>query len=82
MCQKCVWRSKETGITKNKIKKSENKIIRVTQDRIYRDIENLYEQVGDYCKPVRVGNFYSNNYIEYKNNGDRNKKTPINQRIR
>ena len=24
----------------------------------------------DYYKPVRVGNFWSNNYIEYKNKGD------------
>ena len=26
-------------------------------------------------KPVRVSNFWSNNYIEYESNGDRN-KTP------
>ena len=25
----------------------------------------------DYYKPVRVGNFWSNNYIEYKSTGDR-----------
>ena len=29
----------------------------------------------NYNKPVRVSNFWSNNYIEYKSNGDRN-KTP------
>ena len=27
----------------------------------------------DYYEPVRVGNFLSNNYIEYESIGDRNK---------
>ena len=27
-------------------------------------------------EPVRVSNFSSNNYIEYKSNGDRNKTLP------
>ena len=26
-----------------------------------------------YRKPVRVNNFWNNNFIEYENNGDRNK---------
>ena len=36
-----------------------------------RDIRILFEkkEVEDYYKPVRVGNFYSNNYIEYESNG-------------
>ena len=38
-----------------------------------RDIRNLFEEQEDYYVPVRVGNFLSNNYIEFKNNGDRNK---------
>ena len=38
-----------------------------------RDIRNLFEEQEDYYIPVRVGNFLSNNYIEFKNNGDRNK---------
>ena len=33
-----------------------------------------------YYQPVRVGNFYSNNYIKYESNGDRNQNL-INQRI-
>ena len=45
----------------------ENKAI---EDRIFRDIRNLFEH-EDYYKPVRVGNFWSNNYIEYKVKGDR-----------
>ena len=27
----------------------------------------------NYYEPVRVNNFWSNNYIEYESNGDRNK---------
>ena len=39
-------------------------------------IRNIFEH-GDeeenYYKPLNVGNFWSNNYIEYKSNNDRNK---------
>ena len=40
-----------------------------------RDIKNLFEheEEENYYRPVRVSNFWSNNYIEYKSNGDRNK---------
>ena len=31
----------------------------------------------DYYKPVRVGNFWSNIYIECEGNGDRNKTLSI-----
>ena len=31
----------------------------------------------DCYKPVTVSNFWSNNYIEYKSNGDRNKTLPV-----
>ena len=31
----------------------------------------------DYYKPVRIGNFWSNNYTEYKSNGDRNKTLSV-----
>ena len=31
------------------------------------------QEEKDYYKPVRVGNFWSNNYIEYESNRDRNK---------
>ena len=44
------------------------------KDRIIRDIRNLFEhEEEDYYKPVRVGNFWSNNYIEYESIDDRNK---------
>ena len=39
-------------------------------------IRNIFEH-GDeeenYYKPLNVSNFWSNNYIEYKSNNDRNK---------
>ena len=43
---------------------------------IHRDIKNLFEheeEEENYYKPVRVSNFWSNNYIESESNGDRNK---------
>ena len=42
-----------------------------------RDIRSLFEEQEDYYIPVRVGNFLSNNYIEFKNNGDRNKAPSV-----
>ena len=30
---------------------------------VIRDIKTLFEQQEDYYKPVRVGNFWNNNYI-------------------
>ena len=38
------------------------------KDKILIHIKNLFEE---YYKPVRVNNFWSNNYIEYKSNSDR-----------
>ena len=39
------------------------------KDRIIRDIKSLFEREEDYYKGGGVGNFYSNNYIEYESNG-------------
>ena len=50
--------------------KTENKTIK---DKIIRDIKLLFRQEDDYYKPVREGNFWNNNYIEYESNGDKNK---------
>ena len=36
-----------------------------------------YEEEVNYYKPVRVNNFWSNNYFEYENNNDRNKKLSV-----
>ena len=54
--------------------KKENEAI---QDRIIKDIKKLFEQEEDYCKPVKEGKFYSNNYFEYESNGYRNKTLSI-----
>ena len=40
------------------------------KDEIFRDIKNLFDE---YYKPVRVNNFWINNYIEYKSNNNRYK---------
>ena len=52
----------------------ENKAIK---DIILRDIRNLFEndEEENYYKPVRVSNFWSNNYIEFETNNDRH-RTP------
>ena len=39
---------------------------------------NLFEhEEQNYYKPLTIGNFWSNNYIEYGNNGDRNKTLSV-----
>ena len=37
-------------------------------------IKTHFERENNFYKPLRVGNFWNNNYIEYESNGDRNKK--------
>ena len=54
------------GITNLFWLKKENKAIKC---RILRSIRNLFEH-EDYYKPVRIGNFWSNSYIECKSKGD------------
>ena len=46
---------------------------------ILRDIRNLFEheEKKNYYKPVRVSNFWSNNYFEYESSGDRNKTLSV-----
>ena len=51
--------------------KKENKAIK---NRIIGNIRNIFEhKEEDYYKLVKVGSFWSNNYIEYESNGNRNK---------
>ena len=58
--------------------KKENESIK---DRVIRDTRHLLEhEVEAYYKPIRVGNFCSNSYTKYENNGDR-KKNIVNWRI-
>ena len=45
-----------------------------TNDKLMRDIKTLFEldKEDDY-KPVRTGNAFNRNYIEYESNGDKDK---------
>ena len=56
--------------------KTENEVIK---DRITRGIKILFEKERNCYIPVRVGNFWSNNYIKYRCNSDRNKNLSINE---
>ena len=49
------------------------------KDRILRDIKNPFghEEEENYYKPVRVISFWSNNYVEYESNSDRNKTLSV-----
>ena len=42
-----------------------------------RYIKTLFEQEDDYYEPIRVGNFWNNNYIEQESNGDKNKNLSV-----
>ena len=51
-------------------------------DRTIRNIINNFElenEEKNYCKQIRVDNFYSNNYIVYRSNGDRNKRLSVDE---
>ena len=55
-----------------------NKWVKGIKDIVLRNIKNLFEnekEEENYYKPVRVNknNFQTNNYIEDKSNGDKNK---------
>ena len=48
------------------------------KDKIIRDTRTLFEQKEeDYYKPMRLGNFWNNNYIEYESSSDRNKNLSV-----
>ena len=47
-------------------------------DKILRDIRTLFESdQKEYYKPIRIGNAFSNNYIEYECNGDKDNMLSI-----
>ena len=55
-----------------RLKKEVNRVNNI----VLRNIKNLSEtekEEENYYKPVILNNFQSNNYIEYKSNGDKNK---------
>ena len=47
--------------------KKENKTIK---ERIIRDNRNIFELEEDYYKPEKVGNFWCNSSIDYRNKGN------------
>ena len=49
------------------------------KNRIFRDIKNLFghREEENHYKPVRTSSFWSNNNIEYENNGDINKTLSV-----
>ena len=53
----------------------QGKETKAVNDRILRNINNLFEheEEENHYKSVRVNNCWSNSYIEYESNGDRNK---------
>ena len=58
-------------------KQSERQTVRASKDRINRDIRNCFELEEDYSKPVKVGVFWRNNYIENKINEYNDKNLSI-----
>ena len=65
---------------KKKRKKLEKKINdRLIKYRIIRDIWTLFErqEEKDYYKPKRISNLWSDNYIEYEGNGDKNRSLTL-----
>ena len=48
------------------------------KDRIIKDVNNFFEpEEENYYKPARVINFWSNSYIEYECNCNRNKTLSV-----
>ena len=50
-------------------------------DKILRGIRTLFESEEDYYEPLRIGNAFNSNYIEYESNGDKDRKLTINEYI-
>ena len=51
-------------------------------DKILKDIRTLFESdEEDYYKPLRTGNAFNSNYIEYEGNGDKNKSLSIKKHL-
>ena len=48
------------------------KVNETIKDKIIVDIKTNFADEDDYYKPVKVGNIWSNNYIEYESDGDKN----------
>ena len=49
------------------------------ETKVIKDIKNIFEhkEEENFYKPIKVSNFWSNNYIECKSKGDRNKTLSV-----
>ena len=54
-------------------KKKDNGI----KGEVLRYIRTLFEPEKDYYKPVKIGNAFDDNFIEYESNGDKDKMQSI-----
>ena len=54
-----------------------DKTIRQIKPGVNKDIRKITEFEEDDGKPVRIGNFWNNNYIEYESNGNKNKENKL-----
>ena len=80
MCQLVNYVHGVKGNQENQILKNNQKTetIKANKNRIIRDIKNRSEQQEEHCyKLVRIGDFYSNNYIERESDSDRYKTLSI-----
>ena len=55
-----------------RIKKNEG--IKYIVPRSIKKLSEYKKEKENYCKPVKVNTFWNNDYIDYKSNGDKNKK--------
>ena len=68
------WKRRRKKKRKKEIREKREINNRLINDRIITDIKTRFEQeVEDYYKPKTVSNLWSNNYIEYESNGDKNR---------
>ena len=51
--------------------------LKQTQPNYIKNIKHPFEQGEDYYKPLRVSDCYSNKYIQYESNGDKNETLTI-----
>ena len=62
------------GVEVDQPKRSEDNTIKIIrnlfrikkENEAIEDIRVLFEQEEDYHKPLRAGNFWNNNYVEYE----------------
>ena len=65
------------GVRKVFMLEKHNKAIQHIIPRDFRNLSENEEEEKNYHKPLSVCNFWSNNYIEYESNNDRNKTLSV-----